>query len=152
MDLPARDCLALWVSKKPLDRLCAYFVSFVRFVVNIIIIVVDIFRTALRIFTTMITKRTKNSRKRSNEADSGGASERWLPGPPALAQACARTSPRAVANTADHPIGLGKRADHFSFSSTSEGQTMICTGSMMILEVATAFPPCMVFMALTDIS
>jgi hypothetical protein len=33
----AMECLALLVSKKPLDRLCAYFVIFVSFVVNIII-------------------------------------------------------------------------------------------------------------------
>jgi hypothetical protein len=60
MDLPARDSLALWMSKKPFDRLCAYFVSFVSFVVNINIIIVNLFKIALRIFTTKITKRTKN--------------------------------------------------------------------------------------------
>ena len=58
--------------QKPLDRLCAYFVSFVSFVVNIIIVLVNIFKMPIRIFTTKITKRTKNSRKRLNEAGPDG--------------------------------------------------------------------------------
>ncbi len=39
---------------------------------------------------------------------------------------------------------------HLSFSSTSEGQLMICTGFMIIFEVATALPPSTVFVALTS--
>jgi hypothetical protein len=41
------ECLALLVSKKPLDHLCAYFVSFV-----VMIIIINLSKTELRFFTT----------------------------------------------------------------------------------------------------
>ena len=103
------------MSKKPLDRLCAYFVSFMCFV--IINIIINILKQYLRIFTTKITKLKRTHQECRTEpapvAQLLPAGGRARPGElgPTRGHACGRTGRGQKASSS---VAAPKSFAHFS--------------------------------------